>query len=377
MSKQWKKMRAEELSAYVMQDEAHQQPGDFLLHLAKHGSEGDIHNFINHASNPLKAVFDLFYFVPPFAHSWMVAHLQNSKDVETHAQIALHTLQHMSELRTQNLDPLLVLNCVDFANIAPQNRLTIFRELVREGEFDIVRDHWDTYKDSLNEDLEDNVRFAAENCLDIRTRVQWEPQNATQRNAYFTACCNGGLVERAKECKISPNDKKLLRHTFFLTARRNPYASDVLHYLLDTYPQSQWFREKAILWSVNVVSADVRDRLLEYHKTHAPTFLKSFAPIMASVAIQDKNTQVLESLLPHVSSNAYHKLMSVAIAHRQKTVLKKLLSAPNSEKEFLKALKDIEEPKQQWAYKVVAETQNSMLRKEVKDSGVKKPTRKI
>ena len=366
MSKKWNKLKGADLSAFAASDAAHDTDGSFLLYLSKHGTMSDIHAYINTAHDPVEECIDVFPFSPHAAQQWFINTLNNAPDASTTFKIALHTFENIPFLLLNKIDHAPLLECIDFSNIPPDRYETMFRLLANAGEFDLLRTHWNTYKTAIENNPEDNVIYAAEYCLDIRTRLPWSPQNSDQLQRYFTACCAGGLIERAKECKIESSNKKLLRDTLLLVCLRNPYNDEALHYLLDEYPKSQWFKEDWILNATAKVSSSVRQKIIQHFHHHAPTFFNNNVVGMIHMAVQEKNKAVFDDLFPYLSSDEYPMLMTVAAHNKNTKVFTKLLKQPNGSTYFAAALNTINPKLQKWANDRACEVQNRTLRTEVK-----------
>lgn len=377
MSKKWNTLRGDDLTVFAASKAAQSASADFYLYLSKHASAQAVRGFINAAPDPLGKCFDLIPFCPSIAHTWLIETLNNAPSATTNSKIALYALTDMHSYPDNGVDSTLLLSHIDFSNIPSEMCHTVFCSLVHAGAFDILRAHWGTYKSAVEGDLEDSVMYAAERGLDIRTRVQWSPTTNQQREQYFTACCNGGLLERAKECNISPNKKKLLRDTLFLTCHRNRFADEVLHYLLDEYPQSQWHREKWILTATPNLSPPVRQKIMQHFKHHAPTFFAATVVQMASNAVEQKLPDLFEEVFADVPAGEHHKLMRAAALHKNRKLFKRLLKLPNGYNTLSTTLDGLATPQQQWVDRVVAETQNATLRSEVKGAGVKTHRRKL
>lgn len=373
MSKKWNKLKGADLSGFAASQDAQQADGGFLLYLRKHGRASDIHTYINNSCDPVEKCMDVFPFSPHVAQQWFINTLNSAPNADTNFKIALHTVENIPLLKLNNIDHTTVFNCIDFSNIPPEHCEVMFRVLVEQGEFDLLRTHWETYKTAIQSNPEDNVIYAAERCLDIRTRVQWSPQTSDQKERYFTACCVGGLIARAKECKIAPSNKKLLRDTLLLVCLRNPYNDEALQYLLDEYPKSQWFKEDWILNATSKVSSSVRQKIVQHFHHHAPTFFNNNVVGMIHMAVQEKNMAVFDDLFAYISPDDFPLLMRAAVHSKNTKALTKLLKQPNSSTYFAAALNNVDPKLEKWANDLACKLQNATLRKEVQHHNQQNP----
>jgi len=366
--RKWKTLRGAELSNFAISARAQALGADFALHAAKYGTQQDYHAFINASSNPLETCTELFLASPLASSAWLISHLQTSKDPYTHLNAALHILSNVELLLKENCDPHKILAHVDFANIPEEENLGVFHALVYAAAFDLIRDHWDVYEKAIQDNLGENVMFAAQWGLDIRTRVVWEPKNPGETHAYFTACCRGGLLERVKQLSIDPEERRLLRNSFVLSIS-NPYAYDVLEHLWDAYPNTHWHQEDLILHATCNIAQPLRKKVIDYFIKQRPDVAQQILTELACAAISNRNTDVYKSVFPYIATSNYSQLLCTSIEYRNKTVLKQLLQHPKVIQSFNKTLSQSEPTNQQWALEVRAQVQNKTIAQAV---GVKK-----
>lgn len=358
--KKWKTLRGTELSEFAATAHAQALGADFALHVAKYGTQQDYHTFLNASSNPWETCTELFLASPLASSAWLISHLKTSTDPYTHLNAALYILSDVETLLKENCDPYEILACVDFANIPEEENVGVFHALVYAAAFDLIREHWGVYEKAIQNNLAENVLFAAQWGLDIRTRVSWNPTTPDETHAYFTACCRGGLLQRVKELAIDPQECRLLRNSFVLSIP-NPYAYEVLQHLWSTYPNTNWHQEELILNAVCNIAQPLRKQVMDHFAAHRPTVSQNIFTSLATAAIRERNTDVYTSVFPYIASKNYPQLLRTAILHRHKSVLKKLLQHPKASKLFDKALSVSEPTNQQWALQVHGEVQNKTL----------------
>lgn len=367
----WKTLRGPELSEFATTASAQDLGADFALYVAKYGTQQDYHAFLNASTTPLDTCTEFFLASPSASSSWLISHLKTSKDPYTHLNAAHHILSNVETLLTENCDPYEILACVDFTNIPEDENLGVFHALLYAAAFDLIRDHWDVYEKAIQNNVAENVLFAAQWGLDIRTRVNWEPTSQGDTHAYFTACCRGGLLSRVKELSIDPQERKLLRNSFVLSIS-NAYAYDVLEHLWEAYPNTHWYQEDLILHAVYNIAQPLRAKVIDHFVTQRPNVAQEILTTLASSAVSNRNTDVYKAIFPYVPVKNYPKLVQTAILHRHKSVLKNLLQHPKVVQLFNKTLSESEPTNQQWALEVFAQVQNTKLSKALVD---KKSTR--
>lgn len=373
--KNWKTLRGTDLSEFSTTAHAQALGADFALHVAKYGTQQDYHAFLNASTTPLDTCTEYFLASPLASSNWLISHLKTSKDPYTHLNAAHHILANVETLLKENCDPYKILACVDFANIPEGENLGVFHALVYAAAFDLIREHWDLYEKDIQNDVGENVLFAAQWGLDIRTRVNWEPTTPDETHAYFTACCRGGLLQRVKELVIDSNDKKLLRNSFVLSIP-NPYAHEVLEHLWDTYPNTNWHQEDLILRSAGNIAQPLRKKVIEYFVKQSPDLTQQILTALACGAVSSRNTDIYKSVFPYISVENYSQLLRTTIDHRNKTVLKQLLQHPKTSKLFNKVLGETEPANHCWALDVQSQMQNKTLKNAVAVKKDAQPTRR-
>lgn len=366
MMKQWKTLRGTQLSDFATTAQAQILGADFALHVAKHGTQQDYHAFINASTTPLDTCTE-YFFASPFASSaWLISHLQQSKDPYAHVNAALYILGVMGNLSEEKCDPYEILAHINFANMPQEENLGVFHALVYAGAFEIIRDNWGVYEKAIHEDVEENVIFSAQWGLDIRTRVDWQPVTSAQTHAYFTACCRGGLLERVKELNVGANEQRLVLESFELSLY-NPYASEVREYLWEAYPNIKWHQYELILHGIEKIAPPLQKKVLDHFQQHSTRF-QDVACALICGNLRTPRQPLFDILYPYITAGI-NKIMLVAIESRKKSVLKKLLQRPGSEKIFKNVLVFAEPHNHAWALEVHAEVQNKKLAKSV---GLKK-----
>lgn len=373
--KKWKTLRGTDLSEFSTTARAQDLGADFALHVAKYGTQQDYHAFLNASATPLDTCTEYFLASPSASSAWLISHLKTSKDPYSHLSAAHHILYNVETLLTENCDPYKILAYVDFTNIPEDENLGVFHALVYAAAFDLIRDHWDLYEKAIQNDVGENVMFAAQWGLDIRTRVNWKPTTLDETHTYFTACCRGGLLQRVKELAIDPNDKKLLRNSFVLSIS-NPYAYEVLEHLWNTYPNTNWYQEGLILNAVCNITQPLRTKVIDHFVKHHPNVSHNILTTIASTAICDRKSDIYKFVFPYIPVKNYPQLMRTAILHRHKKVLQELLQGPKASQLFNKALSGSEPTNQQWALEVFAEVQNKTLKNVVAVKKDAQPTRR-
>lgn len=360
MTETWQHLRGKDLSDFSNTGQAQALGVDFAVHLAKFGSEQDYHNFINTSHTPLETCMEMLPAFPSASSSWLVCHLQQSTDYQTHLNTALHILSCMEDLIKEKCDPYALFRHVDFANFPEQQCLLMFKHLIAGGAFEVVRDHWNVYEKVVHDDVGGSVVFAANWGFDLRTLLSWAPVTLCETHSYFTACCRGGLLDRVKEVSIDPSEHSLLRNSFVWSMDK-PNAYGVLEYLWNTYPNSLWHKEEAILYRGCKMAHPLRTKIIDYFATERPKFSQKALTIFACDAICESDKDVYNSIFSYISVKNYPKIMCTAIEQRNKSVLNILLKHPKSFKLFNQALSDLATQHHLWALEFFAQVQNKTL----------------
>jgi len=368
--KKWKTLRGSELSEFAATARAQALGADFALHVAKYGTQQDYHTFLNTSTTPLDTCTEYFLAWPSASSAWLISHLKTSKDPYSHLNAAHHILANVETLAEENCDPYEILACVDFANIPEDENIGMFHALVYAAAFDVIRDHWGVYEKAIQNNVAENVIFAAQWGLDIRTRVNWAPATPGETHAYFTACCRGGLLSRVKELSIGPQERQLLRKSFVLSTP-NPYAHEVLEHLWEAYPDTYWHQEELILRSACKIAQPLRQKVIEHFVKQSPALAQQILTELACGAVSSRNKDIYKSVFSYIPVENYSQLLRTAIDHRSKTVLKQLLQHSKTSKLFNKVLGETEPTNHCWALEVLAQVQNKTLTQSV---GMKKGT---
>lgn len=279
MNNKWENLRGQDLSAFITNEftnefikNTDQEPHDFYKHLGQYGTVEDFNNVMEEYrqhcpySHTFGQSLSLAKHFPQAAKQWLIAELPKvPSSYDAHAQyaIVISVIYGLSK------------DFLDFANF---NKMSfahfdyLFLELVRTNLKDVVETHWDLFVPSMVNRTDQKVIEAAAVGLDLAPRINWQP---TEKNSeeYFMCCCQGGLLDNAKNIKVS-SSSPAIGAAFRSTLDSHPQnMEEVLEYLWETYPDTPWYKEKNILSKVYRESPSFVPRFIEHFKIHAPGML--------------------------------------------------------------------------------------------------------
>ena len=381
MSKQWEGLNGEELSAFVANGHADHEREEFAEYLEQHGTERDFANWVESNPKPIKLALSLFRHCPTIAHTWLITALTNNATPTVHYDTLMQLGRYQMFNQTIPAYTSDVLQYVDLSKIEFSKLSTVFRVLLKDKSFALIEDNWDIFLPVIIHDPVKSCIDAAHNGWDLRERLPQIAIPLESANEYFTACCVGGVIERARLCNINPDQHEAIINAFVLTMSRNNNNDPVLNYLWDAYPNTPWHNQSPMLSFLLHASVSMLQKIVDHHRTHAPEELEGAALYLTSCALSNDCPQLYDLMLPFIGPTEIYKVVYSAIAVRNEKILTDLLQLPNGEENFAKALKMCaeldESERMQWGTEVYNKYQNQVLHKNITSQRQPNPKKKM
>lgn len=369
MSKQWESLNGEELSAFVANGHADHEREEFAEYLESNGTERDFASWVERNPKPIKLALSSFRHCPTIAHKWLIAALTSNATPTVHYDTLMQLGRYQMFNETVPAHTSDVLNCVDLSKIEFSKLSTIFRVLLKDKSFALIEDNWDIFLPVILHDPVKSCIDAAHNGWDLRKPLPHIAIPLESTNEYFTACCVGGLIERAQLCNINPEQHETIINAFVLTMSRNNNNDPVLNYLWEAYPNTPWHNPSPMLSCLMHASVSMVQKIVDHHRTHAPKELEGAALYSTACALSNDCPELYDLMLPFIEQTELYKVVYSAIDARNEKALMDLLQLPSGEENFAKALKmcaELDESERvQWGTEVYNKHQNELLHQEI------------
>lgn len=390
MSRPWKHLRGEELSAYAASMHAADQWGAFAKHLAAHGTVQDFHHFVERDSKPVEKCLEVFSSNPVAALDWIKKYLNTPQSdphnlSRAHLFVGKFVCDHLSGFK----DPKsahAIFEHIDFAAMTKFHKIELFKPLVCGGLHFVIEKNWDTYKPLMEglmkSKLANYVTFSAFFGFNLHDRINWRPSHYQNKHDLFVSCCIGGLVDGLKYISVSEEKHLLLIDAFCKTVNpvhreRSENFERVLNHLWDTYPNTPWHQEGRVLQAIRHTSPQLAQKIVHYFQHNAPHTLHIQANIIARKSLADKNKELFKIVAPFVGQDSLPEVVESVICYRQKFAVKTIVSLPNGDQIFAKMMTSYKGEDRQWAEHAYNTLQASRLKKTLTIEGVSSAKRKI
>lgn len=341
MSAAWEYLHNEDLSAFIAQGLAANESEDFALHLEQYGTVDDFTTWIHSRNSSwVMQACQWLPYCPTLAQHSIIEALNTDAIANIHneamnAVIRARTLQCIDVAVAQNI-------CAHITyQKTPLNwRAQTFTALLEVGAVDVIVNNADVFGPVINANPDQACIQAAHAGWDLATHMAVEPP---LNSGYFISCCVGGLIERAKQCNISPTDHKTLCTAFTLSLYRTnsltPSNDKSLKYLWESYPSTPWYKDTQILNFVNHAPLSLLPKILEHYDTHAPGVLRKMATSLACNCLERDDLPRFNLLYAFSNPTEHDNVFYSAIAYKRKDALLQLLDEPEGTTNFFQRFK--------------------------------------
>lgn len=363
MGKIWKNLRGDELIAFAAS--ASDCNGAFVHHLARYAPEADFFNFIDKHAISINECWNAVCFNPLLTKSWLTKILSNIASASSVYTIdeTLSTFGGMMRSSVRNICSEVFVT-TDFSAMPVAFNTGLFPVLLHSQMHEIVEKHWSVFEKVVKKNVAKNVVLAAENGMDLQQRFSWAPKNDKQKDAYFVACCRGGLIDRVVDLNCDANKTSVLLEAMEYSVTKR--LDKIVNHLLDTYPNTPWHTCSSILSSAAILPPYVAEKIFNHFQQHDPVYFEKKVVDLACACVPLLYTQHFYCVAPYVPEAQHHRILKTTIRHRKKKIMKNVLKMGSGEQEFIKALDGLFQKDLDWANTVYNETQKKRLSKELK-----------
>lgn len=376
----WTNLRGADLSAYAASPNSKNQKGAFVRHVRKHGSPTDFNNFIAQKYQPIEKCVEYYADFPQAAHNWLINNLNASANKgNTHYLTAYFVLSNISNMQHVKEPLEEIINRIQLDTIDVHDHKILLPLWISNGFKNVVKTHWSIYEQLVRDDLVANpmasIMYTAEG-MDLEAEVGWVPQSTQQYLEHFISCCSGGLLHRVKQYPIAQNQTGALLHAFYLAALKS--HSSVMEYLWDTHPTAPWYKAESVLMGIDKLSPHMADKFMQYMKTNSPRFNQQIFLALNSSIVR-KRKKAVELLFAHMPPSLYHQILPAVVVSKNTKMFEHILSHPDGEKQFLKALGGMTDEHTARAHSMRNAVQHRLLNDHTKEckKGKSLPKRKM